>query len=190
MTSIEKLIDATLHGTNIGHAGAHVISNDAGLQLIAASQDHLLTIEERFALMSRDSAGLELFGIDYFVGAYLVGSVRKNRVESFEFLRTLPPDWIRCVVGSVSAFFRVTRFGFSCQVEPNDQLKAFLNWCCEHDDCQVAEIAREVKEELDRPIPVWPSLEGKRFDFEVDKRKQTNHNMLRSFFNSDLAGKA
>lgn len=159
MIAIEELIGSTLSGGKIGHAGAHVIANESGLQLIAVSQNHLDAIEERLAELSQDSIGLELFGIDYFLGAYVVGSVRICRAESFEFLRSLPPEWLHCVIGSISAFFRVTRFGYSCQVAPSEQLKSFLSWCCNNSNPQVAVIAREVKEELERPIPQWPPLE-------------------------------
>jgi hypothetical protein len=160
MKSTKVLIESTLNGSNIRHGGAHTISNESGLELIAIAQDNLEEIQNRLAELSKDKSGLDLFGIDYFLGAYLVGSVRKNCADSFTFLQMLSPEWLHCVIGSMSAFFRVTRFGYSCQVAPNDQLKSFLSWCCDHRDPRVANIAREVKEEFERPIPIWPPLEG------------------------------
>jgi hypothetical protein len=146
MTEIEQLINETLGGKRLHVATRDIATNAAGGELIDKSEQYLPELEAfiRQSARPESSNRPDQFGMEYVLGAFVVGSVRNNRQDSFEFMRSLPVDWLDAVIGSASTFFWTTRRGYSCGVAPNDALVTFVNWATGHENEAIVSLAKEV----------------------------------------------
>lgn len=152
MTEIEQLIDETLGGKRMNVVSRDIAANAAGSELIDKSEQWLPELEAFIRQSARAGSAKRpgQFGMEYILGAFVVGSVRNDRQDSFEFMRSLPVDWLKAVIGSASTFFWMTRRGYSCGVAPNDALLTFVSWATEHENEAIASLAKEVDRQFQR----------------------------------------
>lgn len=160
MRTTDQLIEDTLSSSHLHFASNDIASNVAGEELQKTAEFRVLELEDfiRRAASEENQYTPEQTGMEYIIAAYLAGSVKSKRKDSFECLKQLELPWTKKAVGIIASIFWWTRVGYSCGTGPNDDVFEFLEWCQSHEDGELVAVSQKVIDILNRPKRSWDDV--------------------------------